>query len=261
MNQTGLPDFPAEAAARHASASSNARCLLWDFDNTLAYRSGMWSQCLADVAGDAVPGSDFRRDHFSPFLSSGFPWHVPALGHPELSSPEAWWLKLNQVFEKAFREGAGFEPALAALLAGKVRDRYLDASAWQVYPDVPPVLCSLSAAGWSHVMLSNHVPELPRLVEELGLAAYFLHIFTSAITGYEKPHPAAFANAVKALPADAYIVMVGDNLAADYQGAIAAGLNAVLVRAARADGVVSVPDLFALPQCLQEGRERSSGSA
>jgi putative hydrolase of the HAD superfamily len=222
------------------------RCLVWDFDNTLAYRPGMWSQCLAELANEVLPGAGFTREQFVPHLASGFPWHTPEVGHPELSSSDAWWLGLHPLFARALEAGAGIDPQQAAVAAHQVRSKYLVPEAWRVYPDVEPAIAALSAAGWSHIILSNHVPELPQLVSQLGLAVHFFQVLTSAALGYEKPHPAAFAAAVSAVPVGTRLVMVGDSFAADYKGAIAAGLKAVLVRGSHPDCEVSLPDLHAL---------------
>ena len=41
--------------------------------------------------------------------------------------------------------------------------------------------------------LMNHVPELESIVSGVGLGGLIETVFTSALTGYEKPHPEAFA--------------------------------------------------------------------
>ncbi len=43
------------------------------------------------------------------------------------------------------------------------RARFVDHTvSWELFDDTLPALDQLSADGWSHVVLSNHVPELPR---------------------------------------------------------------------------------------------------
>ena len=131
---------------------------------------------------------------------------------------------------RAFLAAGTVTPAQAADLAGEVRSTYLDPSAWVVFDDVEPALIRLSAGGWRHVILSNHVPELPQLVDALGLARYFDAVHTSARIGAEKPHPEAFRRVLATLPAEAVVCMVGDNPVADVQGAEAVGLPAIRVR-------------------------------
>jgi putative hydrolase of the HAD superfamily len=114
------------------------------------------------------------------------------------------------------------------------RARLCDSRAWRLYDDAIPTLTRLAAQGWSHQILSNHVPELGDLVRALGLAQVVQAVHCSALTGYEKPHPEAFRGALRAFPPDADVWMVGDNLEADVLGAEACGIRAILVRGADA---------------------------
>lgn len=226
--------------------SHPVRYLIWDFDNTLAHRPGLWSQCLADLANSVVPNAGLTRDHFVPHLSTGFPWHAPEVAHPHLCDSEAWWKHINLVLANALVSVAGIESSVAAKAVLHFRARYIAPDSWVVYPDVLPALAALTARGWRHIILSNHVPELPTLVAALGLGGYFERVLTSAALGYEKPNAMAFALVVAALPVGSRAVMVGDSFVADYQGAQAAGLDAVLVRTSNPNCEVSVPDLHAL---------------
>ena len=101
----------------------------------------------------------------------------------------------------------------------------------------------LSSRGWTHLILSNHVPELPEILHNLGLDEHLNQIFNSAESGYEKPHPRAF-DAVLGAVADADAAwMVGDNLEADVRGAEAVGLPSVLVRGPRRGSQYHCEDL------------------
>ncbi|HEY3870231.1 MAG TPA: HAD-IA family hydrolase [Actinocrinis sp.] len=57
-------------------------------------------------------------------------------------------------------------------------------------------------------------------------------VVNSADTGYEKSNPRAFRAALAALAEPRRVWMIGDNPVADVGGATAAGLGAILVRAA-----------------------------
>jgi putative hydrolase of the HAD superfamily len=65
-------------------------------------------------------------------------------------------------------------------------------SAWRLYDDTLNTLTYLSAEGWIHVALTNHIPELPAIFDHLELSPHFAALFNPAQTGYEKPHPQAF---------------------------------------------------------------------
>jgi FMN phosphatase YigB (HAD superfamily) len=92
------------------------------------------------------------------------------------------------------------------------------------------------------VIVSNHVPELPQLVDALGLGGLVDRVFSSALTGYEKPHPQAYLHALRECGRPAARWMVGNNPLADVAGAEAVGIPAILVRSTR-DGMRSAPDL------------------
>jgi putative hydrolase of the HAD superfamily len=80
------------------------------------------------------------------------------------------------------------------------------------------------------VILSNHVPELPALVRDLGLAGLVDDVIGSAETGFEKPNPRMYAKGLARAGHPRTAWMVGDNPVADVEGARAAGLPAILVR-------------------------------
>lgn len=222
---------------RTEDMTSSGKYLLWDFDGTLAHRPGQWTDTVMAVLDAAGLAHGVDRETVRPFMNAGFPWHEPEVVRPANHAADAWWQRLEPVFARAFRHVGHVSPDRATELARQVRGAYLDATAWVVYDDVVPTLTELSVRGWRHIILSNHVPELPLLVSALGLAEYFEAIHTSGTTGVEKPHSEAFRRIVATLPAGTTAWMVGDGLDADVRGAEAAGLPAILVRTA-ADTVV-----------------------
>jgi putative hydrolase of the HAD superfamily len=207
------------------------KLLIWDFDGTLAHRRDEtgWSILLAETLDAEERGHGHSADTFRPHLRNGFPWHTPDVAHPELSEPEAWWASVQPRLAQAY-EAAGYEPARARELADAARRLYVDPDVgWALFDDTRPALERLSQAGWTHAILSNHVPELRQIVTGLGLDDLILFVSCSAETGYEKPHPQAFASVLEPLrPGEAW--MIGDNVVADVLGAQAVGLRAVLVR-------------------------------
>lgn len=106
----------------------------------------------------------------------------------------------------------------------------MDPRRWRLYDDAVPALRHLSSRGWTHLILSKHVPELPEILRALGLEARFLRVFDSAESGYEKPHPRAYDDVLETVAGAEAAWMVGDNPEADVRGAEAVGLPAILVR-------------------------------
>ncbi len=217
------------SATQPALGCCGMKTILWDFDGTLAYREGGWSATLLEVLRSVCPESLATREDVRAFLATGFPWHTPLIPHTDIRSPDEWWLRLAPVLERAFA-GVGAEKGRCHDLVQRLRARLCDSRYWRLYDDAIPTLTHLAARGWSHQVLSNHVPELVDLVRALGLARVVVSVHCSALTGYEKPHPEAFRGPLRALPQGAEVWMVGDNVEADVLGAEACGIPAILVR-------------------------------
>lgn len=223
-------------------AAAPGRVLIWDFDGTLGHRPAHWSGAVADALTDVLGPHEFSQDMIAAEIHSGFPWHSPEATHLHLADGDSWWRHLGEVLAAAIGR-LGVAPAAAAGAAGRVRSHYIDPASWQLFPDTVPALVALSDLGWRHVLLSNHVPELPQIVTGLGLRQHLSVIVNSAATGYEKPHPQAFRLALERAGWPASAWMIGDNPVADVAGAVSAGLRAILVRTLPADGSRHVPDL------------------
>ncbi|MGC9468189.1 MAG: HAD family hydrolase [Anaerolineae bacterium] len=211
------------------------KLLIWDFDGTLGYREGgAWTASVLETLQQAEPAREVTFEQLRPYMDTGFRWHRPDVRHIPVASvigpdADAWWAELEPVFARAY-ESVGLSEDAAATLAKRVRDTYLNLSRWRSFDDAEPALGRLAAGGWTHVMLTNHVPELPLIVRELGLEGHFARIFNSAVMGYEKPNPEAFRIVLDAYPEAEACWMIGDSYRADVQGAEAAGIPAVLVR-------------------------------
>jgi putative hydrolase of the HAD superfamily len=106
----------------------------------------------------------------------------------------------------------------------RAADALLDALRFRVYDDVEPTLAGLRAAGVPVAVVSNWDHSLPLVLREAGLA--FEHVFDSATAGAQKPDPALFRAATRALALPPQRVLhVGDTPEADGAGARAAGVD------------------------------------
>jgi putative hydrolase of the HAD superfamily len=162
------------------------RFLIWDFDGTLAARPGEWTGAVCEAIQRRHPHLSIEPARVRPHLRSGFPWHSPEHVRGPCSD-DVWWNNLFPVLASAVTHGAGLADEEAYQVARTVRTVYTEPEAWEVYEYAVPVLEELRASGWSHLILSNHVPELPALVSQLGLHPYFTAVFSSAQIGAEKP--------------------------------------------------------------------------
>jgi putative hydrolase of the HAD superfamily len=114
----------------------------------------------------------------------------------------------------------------------------------EVFEDVDEALGSLCQS-YSLVLVTNGAACLQR--EKLaasGLGDYFEAVVVSEDLGVAKPDAAVFEHAMSMIDADpGQTVMIGDSLAKDVEGALAAGLRAVWVNRNRAPRPRDRPDL------------------
>lgn len=202
--------------------------LLWDFDNTLAYRDGMWSSTIFELLKEQGY-SNLKIDDIRPHLSNGFPWHSPEIAHREFFNGEEWWSYMNKYFARVLMK-LGIEKNDSKRISSCIRERYMDYNRWFVYDDTVSCLKSATIKGYSNIILSNHIPELEMIVNNLGIRDFFLKIYSSANLGYEKPNEKIFTNVISKLQNIESITMIGDSYNADILGALAAGIEAILVR-------------------------------
>lgn len=202
--------------------------ILWDFDGTLGERLGGWSGLLVEALDADMPGHTFTAGDFHTHLLSGFPWQAWQVAHPDWQTAEVWWTNLHPILAGAYTH-VGLEPGRAATLAEAARRRYPDPSRFVLYDDTVPALRLLAAHGWQHAILSNHVPELTEIVAQTDLADLVRWVISSAICGFEKPHPGAYTHAQTVI-GEPIAWMVGDNPDCDVIGARRAGFCALLVR-------------------------------
>jgi putative hydrolase of the HAD superfamily len=137
------------------------------------------------------------------------------------------------------------DPLLASLIA-----HFREELHWTLYPEVPEVLAALRAMGLKLVVVSNWDSTLPSLLARLGLADAFDDVIVSAVVGVSKPHRGIFEEALRrSAVAPGAALHVGDSLIDDYDGARAAGLQALLVDRAGRHGpeVESIASLAELP--------------
>ena len=221
---------------------SRDRFLVWDFDGTLAVRPGNWTAVVCELVAGARPDLGMTAERLRPHLQSGVAWHTPEVVRAPCSA-EKWWRGLLPVLARAVQRASGVGDVEARRLVAGARAAYLDAKRWQVFDDVRPTLEQLRDRGWTHIVLSNHIPELAALIDALGLGDLITAVHCSGCTGVEKPHPRAFEAVFAAHPAARAGWMIGDSMQADVLGAHAVGMRAILVRSTHPDAPAHCPTL------------------
>jgi putative hydrolase of the HAD superfamily len=226
--------------------------IIWDFDGTLGYRSGMWAGALVEAARQVDPTGRVNEDDLRPHLKQGFPWHTPEVNHTEIVGRDEWWDALDSVSEAAFRLGGGYDAPSAQRMTALVRVIYPRPGSWQLYPDALSALQDLQRRNWRQLMLSNHVPELGDILRSLGIDRYFEHILSSARTGYEKPNRLAFQLAVQEIGPASNVCIIGDSYVADIEGARQVGIRGILVRNHDQRAEYFSESLFTVPAILDK---------
>jgi putative hydrolase of the HAD superfamily len=101
---------------------------------------------------------------------------------------------------------------------------------WRLYHDVQQALGNLSRRGYLLGIASNFDGRLHSIVQGLPVLALCKSVFVSSEIGYIKPDRRFFAAVEQQLGArPSQIALIGDDLAADFQGATSAGWQAILL--------------------------------
>jgi putative hydrolase of the HAD superfamily len=204
--------------------------IFWDFDGTLGFRQGgMWGASMMEALREYDSNTSLVETDFREFLNTGFPWHQAETPHKNIQTSDEWWAPILKKFYDGFVHYQIPEHA-ARNLADRAREKFINLENWSLFDDTLATLDTLTAHGWKHAIVSNHIPELERIVIALGLMNR-IHVFVnSAIVGYEKPHPEIFKLALAEAGNSGDVWMVGDNIDADVYGAEAVGIKSILVR-------------------------------
>lgn len=128
--------------------------------------------------------------------------------------------------------GAGVAEGVCPPLVDWLWDEQPRANLWRrPIPGMIEVAIELGRAGVPVAVVSNSEGKLAELADELGWRAHFEVVADSGRLGFEKPGREIFAWTAEKLgvPLDA-IVHVGDAWAADFEGALGAGMRAILFR-------------------------------
>ena len=101
---------------------------------------------------------------------------------------------------------------------------------FELYDDVPAALRELTNAGIRVGLISNSHRCLDSFQSHFELSEHVAAAVSSADHGFMKPHPSIFQAALDQLGvAPAESVMVGDSVKQDIEGALGAGMRAVLL--------------------------------
>jgi len=197
-----------------------------DFHGTIAYKS--YSDTLQQVLTEAHPGHLYTQGTFRDLLDGSYLWDNPHIAHPELNRPEKWWSYMEGKLKDAYIE-LGYKKD-AKKLTKRFKELYTDPKEYLVYDDAVEGIKKIREMGWIIFIVSNHMPELKKVVKGLPFNKYIRDVISSANIGYEKPNPKFYEFVKNRTWYTKRNIMIGDNILADIQGATEAGIPAILVR-------------------------------
>ena len=196
------------------------RAVLLDALGTLVELERPWPHLVAELGarGVAIDEADARRAMLAE-MAYYREHHDDASDRAGLADLRR---RCAEVVRAELGTPLGVEDVEAAMLA---------AIRFRPYPEVPGVLAALRERGSALVVVSNWDVSLHDVLAQTGLRELVDAVVTSAELGVAKPDPAIFAHALELAggvpPEDA--LHAGDDLAADVDGARAAGIEPLLV--------------------------------
>jgi putative hydrolase of the HAD superfamily len=206
-----------------------SKLIFWDFQGTLAHSEYMFSKALYKVLCKYEPYTEVSIEDFKKISLAGFPWQQPEKEYMHLTSSDDWWKHAEDILIRGYKE-LNVSEERAAIYSKEIRQVLASGESFQLYEDTIEVLQYFMEKGYSNVILSNHIPELSKIVDELGLSTYIIDCISSANVGYEKPNPKIYYYALKKHCGYKDIWMVGDSILADVRGPEYVGIKAVLIR-------------------------------
>ena len=204
------------------------KTIFFDAAGTLikpARRVGETYSLLARKYGVEVSAAEIA-ERFRLCFDSAPPLAFPGASPERIEDLErAWWQELVRHIFAPWDGFQRFDDYFVELFA-----YFAQPDAWAIYPEVVETLTVLERRGLILSVISNFDSRLIGILEGLGPAHWFEHIFVSSRVGYAKPDRQIFHTALERYGVQAGDALhVGDSEEKDLLGANKAGLKGVLV--------------------------------
>lgn len=199
------------------------KVLFWDFDGTLVFPNEAYSIALdraLRVYGYEIPFDEIRR------CTRVIPWHTNQTIYPHPAG-DAWWEVLQGRMTPFFAEWQVPEAVYEEVFC-RYREE-LNRYEYRLFDDALDTMETCRKMDYECHLLSNNHPDLPQILERMGLRERFGILVIGSLFGYDKPRTELFryAMAEAGEPEEAW--MIGDNPECDIKGAKEAGLRTIWV--------------------------------
>lgn len=146
-----------------------------------------------------------------------------AIAGPRSDDDKGWWRELVEVVLAEYPgRAASFDRNMFFESAYR---HFAQPGVWVLYPDVRETLVQL-APRFELGIISNFDRRLYSILEHVGIAQFFSHVFLSSQLGADKPDPEIYRRALAMSGFSAGEAMhVGDDPERDWKGAAQAGLR------------------------------------
>ncbi len=202
------------------------KAVFFDAAGTLihpARRVGESYAVLAQKYGMDIPPSELSK-RFSVCFDDAPPLAFPGVAEAQIEAMEQeWWKRL---VTRIFEPWGSFERFDNYF--GELFSFFARADTWRLYPEVLETLSALKRRGLILGVISNFDSRLLTILNGLGVAPWFEHIYISSRVGYAKPARQIFEMALARHDLSPQCALhVGDSKEKDVHGANRAGLKGV----------------------------------
>ena len=227
--------------------SSSLELVTLDAGGTLLAERISRGAMYAEIARDeGLSMSDAAMGELMAAVHDRLPRQIDGSWRYELS----WF---SALIERIFVGELGLPEGRLPVVREALFARYRDPSLFQVLPGVFELQADLVRLGVRMAVISNWSPDLHVLLDGLGLADPLEFTLTSAEERCEKPEAEIFHRALeRAGVSPENALHIGNDPRDDHDGALAVGMDALLVGPACDDGRRRVDELFAVSHLLSE---------
>ena len=210
---------------------SNIRAIFFDLGKTLIYPKAQW-QAIHLSSDKALTEK---------LIEQGIPVNPKLFPYELIDSLNRYYADRDETLREtttfnmlvSLLEEKGFRNVPSSIIRAALDAKYaVTQTNWYVEMDAYATLQALQLSGYKLALISNagDDPDVQALLDAHNLRQYFSFIRTSAASGYRKPHPQLFEEALHEfdiLPSQC--AMVGDSLDADIQGANELGIYSIWI--------------------------------